>query len=53
MNNIIVHYKNSHGVVGSVPVELGETYFTAEEFVEEFLNDHPGYVIAEIEKEVS
>jgi len=48
MQEIIVHYKSPEGVLGSVPVLLGETYVTAEDFVEDFLADHVGYTVVEI-----
>lgn len=52
MTEIRVHYETAEGVSGSVPVLLGETYQTAEDFVEEFLANHPNYTIVKI-KEVA
>lgn len=48
MTEILVHYETAEGAAGSVPVLLGETYETAEDFVREFLADHPDYTIVKI-----
>ena len=53
MTEIIVYYKNADASqTGSVPVFLGETYQTAEDFVREFLTNHPNLTIVKI-KEVA
>lgn len=52
MTEIVVHYETKLGGRGSVPVLLGDSYLTSEEFVAEFLADHPGYTVVKI-KEVA
>jgi len=50
MQEIIVHYKSPEGDTGSIPVLLGGSYLSAEEFVAEFLNDHPNFVVVKVEE---
>lgn len=50
MSEIEVHYKSPEGETGSIPVLLGCSYLSAEEFVAEFLNDHPDFVVVKVEE---
>jgi hypothetical protein len=50
MSEIEVHYETPEGERGSIPVLLGGSYLSAEEFVAEFMNDHPDFVVLKIEE---
>ena len=53
MTEIIVYYQNADASeTGTIPVFLGETYQTAQDFVREFLANHPNYTVVKI-KEVA
>ena len=50
MQDVVVHYETPEGERGSIPVLLGGSYLSAEEFVAEFLNDHPNFVVVKVEE---
>jgi hypothetical protein len=50
MQDVVVHYETPEGETGSIPVLLGCSYLSAEEFVAEFLNDHPNFVVVKVEE---
>ena len=50
MQDIIVHYETPEGETGSIPVLLGGSYLSAEEFVAEFLTDHPDFADLKVEE---
>lgn len=50
MSEIEVHYETAEGETGSIPVLLGESYLSAEEFVAEFLTDHPDFAVLKVEE---
>jgi len=51
MQDYIVHYHTEAGELGNIRVGTGDTYETIQDFIDEFLLDHPGYKITKIEEE--
>lgn len=45
MKSYTVHYINNNNEAGSIDVDIGDTYLTLDQFIEELLNDHPGYKV--------
>ena len=52
MSEIEVHYETPEGKTGSIPVLLDSSYLSAEEFVAEFLTDHPDFTVLKVEEAV-
>ena len=51
MQDYTVFYTAPNGQPGELPVAIGDPWLTIDAFVEEFLFDHPGWIVTRVAEE--